>query len=119
MKVKRADATKARHLLSKLLRTPKSRSGLIAAVKSQAVSRNFVFGYLTTEVRAGRVVVLKSGVSVMYQLSECVVHEEPAPKEFPVWLEPRALPLAVGRRVYIDGREVDPDAPPEREEEME
>lgn len=119
MKVKRADARTARHLLERLLRTPKSRAGLVAAVKVHGIGRNFVFGYLTSELRVGRILVLKSGVSIMYQRAECVVHEAPAPRDFPTWLEPRSLPLARGRRIFIDGREVDPDAPTKQEEQEE
>ena len=108
----------AKLVLSRLLRNPKSRAGLIAAVRSEYVSRNFVYGWLTEECRSGRVTVLKTGHALMYQLTSCVPREAPRESSFPAWLDPRSLPLSDARRVFLDGREVNPDNP-QREEDPE
>lgn len=109
----------AKLVLSRLLRNPKSRTGLIAAVRSEYVSRNFVYGWLTEECRAGRVTVLKAGHQLMYQLTSCIPREAPAESTYPQWLDPRALPLSDVRRVFLDGREVNPDDPQREEQEEE
>lgn len=108
----------AKYTLTCLLRNPKSRAGLIAAVRSELIGRNFVYGWLTEECRAGRVTVLKAGHSVTYQLTSCIPRESPVPSPYPNWLDPRALPLSDTRHVYLDGREVNPDDP-QREEDPE
>ena len=91
-------------LLRRLLRTPKTRAGLIAAVSSHQVSNHFVYGWLSENQRNGTVTVLKSGGRLFqYQISEHVVIETAAPGQFPAWLEPRTLPMASARRIYIDG----------------
>jgi hypothetical protein len=97
-------AREADKLLRRLLRTPKTRAGLIAAVASHKVSGNFVYGWLSENQRNGTVTVLKSsGRLFQYQISEHVVIETAAPGTYPSWLEPRALPVAAARRVFIDG----------------
>jgi hypothetical protein len=97
-------AREADKLLRRLLRTPKTRAGLIAAVASHKVSGNFVYGWLSENQRNGTVTVLKShGRLFQYQISEHVVVETAAPGSYPSWLEPRALPIAASRRVFIDG----------------
>lgn len=119
MKARRADANQARLTLTRLLRTPKSRAGLIAAVKTDKISRNFVYGWLTEQCRTGKVAVLKSGVSVMYQNADSVPVERPEQGFFPSWLEPRSIPLSSSRRMFLDGREVNPDDPQREEQEEE
>lgn len=93
-------------LLRRLLRTPKTRAGLIAAVTvASKVSRNFVYGWLSENTRNGTVTVLKgTGRQPAFQISEHVVVEVAAEGAFPSWLEPRALPVALGREVFISGR---------------
>lgn len=95
----------ANKLLHRLLRTPKTRAGLIAAVTSSGkVSRNFVYGWLSENTRTGVVTVFKaSGKSVTYQIADHVVVEVAAGGEFPSWLEPRVLPMATSREVFIAG----------------
>lgn len=93
----------ADRLLRSLLRTPKSRAGLIAAAASIGVSRNYVFGWLSEQRRDGTVATLKSGRTDLYQMSVLVVSETPAPGTYPSWLEPRTLPQAAFRHVYVDG----------------
>ena len=115
---KRKAIEQAKLILSRLLRNPKSRTGLIAAVRSEYVSRNFVYGWLTEECRTGRVTVLKTGHTLTYQLTSCIPREAPVQSPFPAWLDPRALPLSDVRRVFLDGREVNPDDP-QREEDQE
>jgi hypothetical protein len=93
-------------LLKGLLRTPKTRAGLIAAATAQGVTKNFVFGWLSDADRNGAVTKLKSTNPVQYQLTNEIVLERPAASGWPLWLEPRTLPLADRRRVFIDGRAV-------------
>lgn len=97
-------AAEASRLLSGLLRSPKTRPGLIAAVASHGVTKHFVYGILTEWVRTGLVTVLKSGAQPTYQLTEHVVIEQPAESPFPGWMDPRNLPPSSSRAVYIDAR---------------
>lgn len=93
-------------LLRKLLRTPKTRAGLIAAVASKGFTRNYVYGWLAERTLDGTVTVLKaSGKSAsQYQIATHVVVETAREGVFPAWLEPRCLPMAQGRLVFIAGR---------------
>lgn len=102
---------RAEKLLIGLLRTPKTRSGLIAAVATEGITKNFVFGFLSQTQREGTVTQLKSTNPVQYQASEHIVVEKPAERMFPTWLEPRELPMSVGRRTFIDGRPVNARSP--------
>lgn len=96
----------AEKLLLALLRTPKTRAGLIAAAQTKGVTQNFVYGWLSLAQRDGTVTMLKSVNPVQYQVTSSVVIEKPAESLWPTWLEPRSLPDARGRRVFIDGRPV-------------
>jgi hypothetical protein len=100
---KAAQLRQARRILLTLLRTPKSRTGLQAAVKSQLISRNYVFGFLSEGRRDGTLVTFKSGPTVMYQIATTIVEEVPAEGIYPSWLDPRTLPTATSRLVVIDG----------------
>lgn len=96
--VRQADKT-----LRGLLRTPKSRAGLIAAVTNRAVSRNYVFGWLAEGRRDGTLTTHKSGGTLMYQVASSVVTEVASESIFPSWLDPRALPTSTSRTVVVDG----------------
>ncbi len=104
-RVSRAEkARQADRLLRALLRTPKTRAGLIAAALSKGVSRNYLYGWLSQQRREGTVAVLKSAGAMTFQMAVCVVQEVPnAGLGFPAWLEPRLLPPTTSRRVFIDG----------------
>lgn len=93
-------------LLRRLLRTPKTRAGLIAAVTATSqVSRNFVYGWLSEHTRNGTVTVFKgAGARQTYQITEHVVLEVASEGTFPSWLEPRQLPMALAREVFISGQ---------------
>jgi hypothetical protein len=93
----------AEAILRGLLRTPKTRGGLVAAVTTNAISRNFVFGWLSDKTRDGTVTTLKSGDSVMYQITKHVIEEVPSISLYPSWLDPRILPMAIKASLYIDG----------------
>lgn len=99
--VRRAEKT-----LLALLRTPKTRPGLIAAVTGKGISKRFVFGWLSVKLRDGVVVPLKSSYPLTYQLASTMSTETPSEGVFPSWLEPRVLPISVGRTAYLDGRRV-------------
>lgn len=95
-------------LLLALLRTPKTRAGLIAAAKAQdeGATANFVYGWISDTTRTGVVTMLKSMNPVQYQVTASILVEKPARSEWPEWLEPRRLPVADRRRVYLDGSAV-------------
>lgn len=97
---------RAQRILMALLRTPKTRAGLIAASASEGVSKNFVFGFISDTLRLGTVTMLRSVNPVQYQATDSIVFEKPSPGAFPPWLEPRVLPECRGRSVFIDGRAV-------------
>lgn len=99
--VRKADA-----LLSRLLRTPKTRPGLIAAISGTGVSKNFLYGWLTDQVRTGKVAALKSTKPLSYQMASLVIQERPPEGIYPAWLEPRFLPQASSRKAYFDGKAV-------------
>lgn len=99
---RRESVKQAEKVLRRLLRTPKTRDGLIAAVRSKEISKNFVFGFISAGVREGLITTLKSSRPLMYQLSECIA-ERPCPGIYPAWLEPRSLPDSTARRIFIDG----------------
>ena len=99
----------ANKVLLALLKTPKTRPGLIAAVSSDSISRNFVFGWLIEQVRSGVVVKLKSSHHITYQVAVTLSEEQPRAGMFPNWLEPRILPVLATRRVYIDGLLINTD----------
>ena len=96
----------AEKVLLALLRTPKTRSGLIAAVAGESISKRFVFGWLSEHSRNGVVVVLKSTTTVSYQLATHQIIERPALGVYPTWLEPRELPDVSARQAYLDGKVV-------------
>lgn len=102
-----ARARKAEQLLWRLLRTPKTRNGLIAAVSNNQITRNFVYGFLSEQITGGKVVKLKSGEQVLYQASGYVIKEQPRAGTFPEWLEPRTLPDTEHRRVFLNGRPIE------------
>ena len=101
-----AKVRQAEKVLLALLRTPKTRSGLIAAVSGASISRRFVFGWLSERSRTGLVVVLKSAATVTYQLATHCITERPFQGQYPTWLDPRALPDTRARQAYLDGRPV-------------
>lgn len=90
-------------MLRALLRTPKTRSGLVAAAVSRGVSKNFVYGWLASHRTDGTVAELKSMRTTMYQMADQAVFEVPVEGQYPSWLEPRVLPMSGARRVFIDG----------------
>ena len=100
---KAAQARQAEKVLTALLRTPKTRDGLVAAVKTKTISRNYVYGFLAEGRRRGALTTLKSGRSVMFQITQSVVEEKPVASMYPSWLDPRALPTSTSRLVVVDG----------------
>ena len=101
-----AQVRRAEIVLTRLLKTPKTRNGLVAAVTSRKITRNFVFGWLANQVVSGDVVKLKSGTVITYQIKGTVILENPALSGFPSWLDPRTLPAVAERKVFIDGLQV-------------
>lgn len=96
----------AKATLRALLRTPKTRDGLVAAAKSRGVTANFVYGWLSQCLREGEVVELKSTDPVTYQMSAYAAAELPKRGAFPEWLEPRTLPPHRSSSTFLEGVEV-------------
>lgn len=89
-------------LLMSLLRTPKTRAGLAAAVADKGVSEGRVTGWLSRAearglvVKAGAVAGKPSFVRAGYEAR----HPAPPPM-YPAWMDPTPkLPEATRRRVY-------------------
>ena len=100
----REQQTKAERVLRALLKTPKTRSGMISAVLEKGfISKHYVFGWLSSRRRDGTIVVLKSMGERWYQLAPKTVVEVPKESVYPSWLDPRALPDAQGRLLVVDG----------------
>ena len=114
---RRAQVRQAEKVLCALLRTPKTRSGLIAAVTGKKISRNFVFGWLSQQLSTGVVLMHKSAIPITYQLASSVLEEKASPSEYPTWLEPRVLPVARARHVFSAGRNINDPRTKEQEDE--
>lgn len=101
---KASQARKADRILRALLKTPKTREGLIAAVSVRGViTGNYVYGWLAKSRLDGSVTELKSRGTRMYQVTPAAISEVPVASVFPAWLDPRALPHSRGRTVVVDG----------------
>ena len=100
---KAAQIRAAERMLRGLLKTPKTRAGLIAAVTKGVVSRNYVYGWLAEGSRDGTLTKLRSMGACWYQLTPEVIEEVPLPGIFPGWLDPRSLPASRSRTVVVDG----------------
>lgn len=111
---KAAQVRQAERTLLGLLRTPKTRTGLIAAVKSKVISEHFVYGFLAEGRNSGELVTFKSGRQLMYQVAAPTVAEVPEASVYPSWLDPRALPIATSRLVVIDGEVIKTDGKEEQ-----
>lgn len=99
---------KAEKILRTLLKTPKTREGMISAVLEKGhISKHYVFGWLSARRRDGTVMVLKSMGERWYQLAPTTLVEVPKESVYPSWLDPRALPDAQGRLLVVDGTVVD------------
>lgn len=103
----REKQAKAEKILRALLKTPKTRAGMISAVLEKGfISKHYVFGWLAARRRDGTVVALKSMGERWYQLAPttaATVVEVPKESDYPSWLDPRALPVASGRLLVVDG----------------
>ncbi len=90
--------THADSLLTGLLGSPKSRKGLIAAVHTLGLSKDFVCGWLSTKVNHGLVSRTYVNGVVCYQIAD--LNPVIPVSQYPSWLEPRNLPPSSGRRIY-------------------
>lgn len=100
---KAAQIRHAEKVLMSLLRTPKTRDGLVAAVKSKTISKHYVFGFLARGRSTGSLTTLKSGTRVMYQQVTAIVEEKSEASVYPAWMDPRSLPMSTSRVVVVDG----------------
>lgn len=108
---KAAELRQTNRMLLALLKTPKTRAGLIAATTlTGTISKNFIYGWLSEGKRNGTLTVLKTRNSLTYCVATKVVQEVPQESAFPQWLDPRVLPMSCDRRAYLDGKRIEPPA---------
>jgi hypothetical protein len=86
-------------VLRALLRSPKTREGLVAAAKAEGVTQRYVWGFISAGVADGSLVVNKLGTHRTYTVDQLVVAGSVMPSIYPAWLDPRTLPTAQSRRV--------------------
>lgn len=86
-----------------LLVQPRTREGLIALGRGHGLTEHFIYGWISNAVRIGTVIKHKAGGQVTYSLSSGVVEEKVEPSVYPPWLDPRTLPVARSRAMYVDG----------------
>lgn len=98
-----AEKQEAKQILLALMRTPKTRPGLVAAVANK-VGRRHVYGWLGDWLRTDVIVQQKGSNCLYYMLPSAVPQIFVKPSIYPTWLDPRFLYQAVERRVYIAGR---------------
>jgi len=99
-------ARQADIVLRALLRTPKTREGLIAAVTNTSISKNYVFGWLAEQRRTGTLIQDEREGIRTYKIIGEIVPSANAQSPYPTWLDPRTLPTATGRRILLEGKEI-------------
>lgn len=97
--------SKAIKRLQSLLRSPKTRAGLVAAVQDLGLTEWHVQGWLSVEVTAKRVVKVFVHRQEGEMFVHCSVPHEIVgrPTDYPRWLEPAGVPPYDDRRVYSLG----------------
>lgn len=103
--------------LKALLKSPKTRAGLVAAVADLGLDEWFVQGWLSTEVTAKRVIKIHMHREKAEMFVHCTVPQEIVGREtvFPSWLEPAKVPVYGERRLYSLG--MGQPVQPEQEEQ--
>lgn len=114
LKARKATANKR---LTALLRSPKTKSGLVAAVADLGFDEWFVQGWLSHQLQTKQ--VLRTHVHGEHEelFVVCSAPRDVAPvgSAFPAWLMPRAVPPFVDRCVYSLG--VGASVPKEKQQE--
>ena len=93
-------------LLRALLRSPKTRQGLAAALADRGLSESVVDGWLAQSMAAGVVAKARHGETdtYLYVLSGCEARLPRQGSALPAWLDPSiTLPEYSQRRVYRGG----------------
>jgi hypothetical protein len=103
--------------LTALLRSPKTKAGLVAAVSTLDLPEAFVQGWLAAEIASKKVIKVRllQAQQEMFALSSVVADINPQPSEFPSWLEPRHVPEYRGRSLHtfdIAGQEQQKEGAP-------
>ena len=101
----RANNKKATARLTALLKSPKTRAGLIAAVADLGVDEWFVQGWLSSEVTAKRVIKVFMHRDNAEMFVHCTTPTEVVARNsnYPSWLEPSRVPVYGERRLYSLG----------------
>lgn len=109
---------KASIRLTALLKSPKTRAGLIAAVADLGVDEWFVQGWLSSEVTAKRVIKIFMHRDKVEMFVHCTTPTEVVRRDsnYPTWLEPSRVPVYGERRLYSLGMG-QPVQPEEQEEQ--
>lgn len=96
---------KASIRLTALLKSPKTRAGLIAAVADLGVDEWFVQGWLSAEVTAKRVIKVFMHRDKVEMFVHCTTPTEVVGRDsnYPSWLEPSGVPVYGERRLYSLG----------------
>jgi hypothetical protein len=111
---------KAAARLTALLRSPKPKAGLVAAVKDLGLTHHFVSGWISREVKADRVMPVhyKAAEDKHYVLCDAPAPDDtqPPPSAYPSWMEPRSVPRYAQRRLCAN---LDPSNTQQEQEESE
>lgn len=96
---------KAGARLTALLRSPKTRAGLVASVADLGLDEWFVQGWLSTEVTAKRVIKVYMHREKVEMFVHCSTPHEVVGRttNYPSWLEPAKVPVYSDRRLYSLG----------------
>lgn len=108
---------RASRRLNALLKSPKTRAGLVAAVADLGCDEWFVQGWLSTEVTAKRVIKVYMHRENVEMFVHCTVPHEIVGRatDYPSWLEPAKVPVYGERRLYSLG--MGQPVQPEQEEQ--
>jgi hypothetical protein len=109
---------RAARRLSALLKTPKTKRGMAAAVSDLALSQWFVSGWLSREMKAGRVIEVHQRVrgQKLYVLATTQVEPPKVDTIYPAWLCPQEVPQYASRRYCAN---LDPFDPEKQQQESE
>lgn len=113
---RKASKAKLNRLLKGLLKSPKTRAGLIAAAKTLGVSANAVYGWLAARGREGVVFKYISGKTTLFTVYRTLAQEHDSRRldtehltVFPEWMQPKFIPPTSTHRIHLCSNEQDDD----------
>lgn len=87
------------HRLTALLKSPKTRKGLLAATADMGLAPAVINGWISAAAHIGTVCTHRAGPHLMYSLKSAQVDEPTGVSLYPGWLDPRNLPAFSARRI--------------------